>query len=408
MYPTPSSSGYKKRKLSYDRGSYKPRKLFKSGKKRKTPRYKGKYKGSKKNKSLSGSSLRKKRVSSLERFGVHVDFEKYSSIQTAGGDGQNVIIGHTSHSALQGYFVLATAMTKALATKMGISISSFSQIIEGYNTGDSVSFRYQPSTSSGVSIISMASPGATMTWIQVRDWLDTSLKAIPRYSELVDFIYVPASSAINRYSVVNLQAARVEFYSKSLLKLQNVSVPVDALDDTSDEVDAVALVGKTFVGKGLGTALIRPASAFSSDIGLWADAESVISRVTDGTSNQIYEVPRAEELLNCKKSGKIVFPAGNIQSSELKVQFKGYFNTFFRMLSDAYVDVVNAPTTWKNYKFGKFAIHCLQKAIETAGAGAININFELDVNYDCVVYPRNPIVTTQAVVINAAQKNPVL
>lgn len=399
MYPTPTT-GKRKRTVSFQKGSYRPRKLFKkASKKRVRKSYMGlrRRKNKKKFKSLSGLGMKKVKVSKLERYGIHCDNEWNGVVTTTAAENQFGIIGHVSAPYNQTLYALSYALTKAMATKMGIAISSFDQAIETWEATNQFSFRYQATTNAAVVTVLLPTHAAPYYWRETAADLYTQLQAIPSTSELIDMSFVPGTNTVLHFCNINLQSAKVNLFGKSELRLQNASVPADALDDTADEVDAVALVGKTFTGSGNGTAMVRSNSQFTTDVGLWGQANNgmILRAYTD--TQALDEIPRPEELINVSKCGKIIMPPGSIQASRLKLAWKGNLNRIFRLIKETGLETV--ATGSKNH-VGSYAIHMFQKAIETTPAVSIKVLWQIHHNFDCVVYPGNPYVTTQKVLLN--------
>jgi len=369
------------------------------------PTYK-KYSNNKK--TLSGNKMRKTKIDKMEKNGIALKIESMGQVfsqETAAptyAKSQSIILGHTSVAPITAINTVAYALIKRLATKMGYNIHGFSQIIEGMTVGDAFVLSHQLNQASAAVTFTnlfVLVPGTT-TWNDVADALATAFQQTANLAiEYVELVFEPVAASRNAYYKLNLINCNVHTVVSSQLKVQNVSVPA-AGDDTVDEIDAVYLQGKTFTGRGLGTELIKPRSIFSVDVGLHGNKTTgFITRRYALDAQPIRDIPRAEELLNCSKSGTVTFGPGAIQQANLYYKDRGNLNAFIKKYRDCIYDI----TTAQSEKVGSFALHFLEKVIEgNAAASPIVAEYQLEYLYKTMITEYKPAVTTQVVVLNGA------
>lgn len=388
----------------------KKRKLGKKSVGTQTPKWKRKFRKGKafkklaynKNKSLSGSKLIKKKLDKWEKLGVKIKYERHETIQTSESGGttsptQFAIIGHATTVYEQVLQALCHAMVKGLALKMEHPLQSFNET-SPTSAGDIWNIRWQSTPATAVTTTALGVPAAA-PWSQVVSLLYNILDTIvTETSELLQFEFRSAGTTGNAV-MADIPNSSFYFKCKSQMRLQNISLPSDSLDDTADEVDAVPLHGTTFVGKGSGTALVRPRSAFTIDAGLYAGiGTGIISRRYAIDTQVLRDIPRAEELVNVSKSGKIVMPAGSIQASTLYDYQGGYINSIFRKIKN---ERQGFTFVQKSVGMGKFAVHMLQKVIEPVGGDAVSpikLGYQFDQETDAYCVFRRSFATTKLIV----------
>jgi len=160
---------------------------------------------------------------------------------------------------------------------------------------------------------------------------------------------------------VALQGARVSFYSKGSLKMQNQTV-VTAGDDEQD-VNNVPIYGKTYQYKGN----VMQTKSYTTIIKLDYD-QSVVAQ--GASSNMtLQEPPQPSTLIDCYRSGKIAINPGRIKSSVITKKFTVSLGEFYKAVKEW--DTVNNTylTTTRSI--------ALEKVL-AVGANNITIAYEHD------------------------------
>jgi len=371
---TPSSSGSRKRRRSS---------IVKTGKKGKRVRHG-------KSTKISKGGYKKVKYGGRYR-GVSLSNEVFGQVTSGVASGAHVYIGHSTAAAELCSFTVACALVKTLAQKMGYSIDTLNKIPDAYNASDTYRLNYVPSLGASPVAVDFVAI-STNTFLDIANWLAGVWNTLERNTELLQLVFVPSASSLLRLTRIDLEEAFVDFKCQSTLKLQNVSLPADTLDDTTDEVDAVTLTGTSFVGKGAGTAVRKPKAIGVLDVGLYSNVDNGLIKRTSADNQVVKDIFRAQELINVKSHKSITMGPGMLSQSGLKDAYKTKFWKWW----NGFTGSRQAAATQSNdCLFGNYAIHAFEPAITFTAAKAVTLNYQLDQVMTCIVIDRKVNVTTQ-------------
>lgn len=192
--------------------------------------------------------------------------------------------------------------------------------------------------------------------------------------------YLGASDAVDSSTIrVNLQGARVTLYGNSTLTVQNRTDNGEA-NPTSDEIDAIPLVGKVYEGYGSGGKLKwDPTAAGVTDLhqNPVAQANGLIL-YTEGTATTLREPLAPWAYSNVQKTNSVKMASGNIKDSKL---YHSGTISLQKLISTVYA-VGSASKFYTN--FGKYKFYMLEKHIEaTSGAPVYPLRIAYQINNKC-------------------------
>lgn len=377
-YPTPKRTPSKKRRtLTLKKKASKSKKTVRRRNNKKQKRTKRGTKGWSKVRVGLGSS------------GAIVNYESGGVLITP----YCVHVGHTTNARLQMVSSIAKAIVKKMAINMKRPIEGFENEIQRVNIGDEFRLVYRQLGTDAPALPGNALVYATVagsTWLMVADALSNFMLGLNDQMEFVEFIMQSTAGDTN-YWAIPLNQCRVRGYVNSELKLQNQSVPA-AGDDTHDEVDAIALTGRAYEGKGTGTAKLKKLSVYTADTSLLADQTKGLITRLDTTVQAITEPGNGYEYVNVKRTAKIGMLPGETKISKLNVKFNLSLNEYWNKYGN---DTIAGLNRYQS-PFGKFRFFALEKLIETSvGAPAANIAiaYEHNVRIGMAVSAKNSTKT---------------
>lgn len=297
---------------------------------------------------------------------------------------ESVVVGHATHEPYLALDDLARALIKMVANKMNVDLKDFSQVAIPTGASDPViTFDYYAQNAAFNSVLP-CTPGTT-TW----DALKTSLRNAvlindtnntnTGYSRFVSFSFKrSATSLIEKY---DLQKAKVQYYVKSSLKLQNRTLSTSGSAE-DDVVDQQPIHGKGYYteGRNFLTQAIKGGSLADSDIigpiGSYTAAPAVGAAIRWNSTNTLKEPPMKTQLIGVKQTGKAHLDPGQIKTSVLVDSRTVGLNWYWNKLNAR--KLAAQP---QNSYFGKARYFVLEKMLsmgKPAFTTAIRVAFEVD------------------------------
>lgn len=348
---------------------------------------------------------KKKSISKMEANGVNTTFAYTGSQSSASAAGSLpwVALGTTTAPAALLIFGFCQGIVKTLVKKTGVNVVSMAETVQGTVTGDILRLKYQAETGEAQGTADVLTSGGAWS-IQtgatgLQTWLSTN--ATPGL-QLLELQYIPNSSQMDLVSV-DLQSSFTQCKIDVEMLLQNVTVPSAATDeDTVDDVDAVTLVGKGFIGKGSGTYISRAlgASSTTAEEGFWPASSGLIAR-TNATNQPNASIPNPEQLYNCKASRKLKIEPGG----SYKIKMGDYYKYSTNLYLQKIITILKqsaTPVYYNSFKMGKYNVQCFQRDIEPNSAAprpvTLNYSLKFEIVTNVVCYERK--VTTKSYWIN--------
>lgn len=348
---------------------------------------------------------KKKHVSKMEAHGVNTTFAYTGSQSSASAAGSLpwVALGTTTAPAALLIFGLTQGIVKTLVKKTGVNVVSMAETIQGTVLGDILRLKYQAETGEAqatVDVFTSGGPWSIQTGASnFQTWLSSN--ATPGF-QMLELQYIPASSQMDLVSI-DLQSSFTQTKIDVELLLQNVTVPSAATDeDTVDDVDAVTLIGKGFIGKGSGTYITRAlgASSTTAEEGFWPDSGGKIAR-TNATNQPNASIPNPEQLYNCKACRKVKIEPGG----SYKIKMHDYYKFSTNLYLQKIITILKqsaTPVYYNSFKMGKYNVQCFQRDIEPNAAAprpvTLNYALKFEIVTNVVCYERK--VTTKSYWIN--------
>lgn len=237
-------------------------------------------------------------------------------------DSKCVWLTHTSMRQEDALWMLCAAYLRLSYKQEGVDITSWQDTNNGSIAQISIE-NYNTITNSYV-ITVLANIGATDTYATIVNVMRTAYYSLSGAYRPSRLLY--KNSAGVYIGQVALQGARVSYYSKGSLKMQNQTV-VSVGDDEQD-VNNVPVYGKTYQYKGN----VMQTKSYSTIIKLGYD-ESV-DAVGAGSSMILQEPPQASSIVDCYRSDKIAINPGKIKSSVLTKKVSVSLGEFFKALKE--------------------------------------------------------------------------
>lgn len=323
---------------------------------------------------------RKTPVDDMTKRGVVVCQESGGELypaQTSGNPvsyGQSVYLGHSTVPLNLSRTHYWRAFTKALMRAIGINIEDFNDFLVGTTIG--VEFYYKlhpndPPTTYGFTFAPLVK-----TYENMAQEFSEQFK---NNNESLYFQKVHVVTPNQPDKQFDLSKAKMEYYCKSSLKMQNQTVNA-ALDNDSDDVNNVPLYGKSYEGTGNGAFYIKDYNQ-KNFIGRQLDGLIIYQPdaiTAPGTPND-YALgePQSYKLFKyVKKSGKIHLDAGQLKTSVLTFQKSMGFSALWRNIDQDDSDATPFWTRMGNFRF--FGVEKMMQFIQTNSANRIHLAYEVD------------------------------
>jgi len=328
---------------------------------------------------LTTRKVKKSKKTRMNKRGVDFTMETGGATDSK----QCVYIGHASCPVIQMEIIGITALFKELFLQAGAEVTDIEKGLE-VQAGDKVIVRFGYHTEAGTSLDTYtASTGDSIlnvvAWFRSpsRGWNIVNEDMDQREFYSIQYLPVP-ETAFLRPTVLMMKKARIGFIVKSVLKIQNRSVP-NVTDNEITDVDNIPLIGRTYEGKGTGAIYIAPPPQSGSRPTFYANKENSVILAEwlttgDGAPN---EPPETEQFDKITKEGKMSLDPGQIKMSTLTWEKKMPFNDYWNMMKPPGTrNTLNKP-------FGKFRMFAIEKMIQfTADADDSAIRTVYEINMD--------------------------
>lgn len=289
--------------------------------------------------------------------------------------GQSVYLGHSTVPLNLSRTHFWRAFTKALMRAIGINIEDFNDFLIGSTIGVEFYFKLYPNDPPGSHAFTFAP--LVKTYENMAQ--EFSQYFIGNNNESLYFQKVHVVVANQPDKQFDLSKAKMEYYCKSSLKMQNQTVNTTA-DDNSDDVNNVPLYGKSYEGTGNGAFYIKD---YNNKNFIGRQSDGLIIYQPDavtaaGTPNDFaLGEPQSYKLFKyAKKSGKIHLDAGQLKTSVLTFQKNMGFSAMWRNIDQDTFEQSTAWTTMGNFRF--FGVEKMMQFITTTSTNRIHLAYEVD------------------------------
>lgn len=346
-------------------------------------------------------TLRRKKPSlmqSIAKKGITNNFEYRKSFQA----GEAIAIGHTTLPSKISLHNLMRALVKFIVGKLGIQIQDFGRkcVGNGLAVNDEIGFAYYSTDDINNISLSSVQIAANTTFDGIATEFTAAIINNAGRTQL-RFESLRATTAHCGILNCNLSNAKIYGCTKSVLKVQNVTVETTA-DNESDDVNAVPLQGKIYGCKGnnflkkqnntvlhgafVGGNEEAIVGLYSKQNGTQAYAQALEfyaagAGPTDSTETTFYkpsEPPKKWEVMNCYSLGNVSLDPGEIKESVL-TQFFGMSLQFYYNLLVQRDQVASTSIRYNNDQ-GKCNVIYLEKTVgrPSTTQNSINIWAQLD------------------------------
>lgn len=200
---------------------------------------------------------------------------------------------------------------------------------------------------------------------------------------------------------LDLTALMVDVYTKSELKMQNVTIPAVGADQ-EDNVANVPLVGRHYAFKNAYPSLSDDDMQMLNFIDQNNGMCSLRAQQFVGSQYETWkEPPPSKAFTNCKSSAKIRLEPGTIKSSTLITRKRMLFTSLLKAMS-----IKLAVSGAVRVKFGTSEVLALERLLQKSGDLNIKCNFEKNVFTGASVTVRNKRAIMQKVTFSTYNNNP--
>ena len=343
---------------------------------------------SSKSKGFVGYGSRKLAViDKYAKYGVVLHRENGAVVSTDGIEkAQSFLIGHATCSKLQLINDLAHAITKLIATRMGMTIVKFSDSIFGNDFPPVeivIRVYYTLFSTAAESNFSVVCDTTNKSWAYVSEQIFANMQVLVNGESGVQFERIlierkDFNAVAGYYGVcqIDLQEAKVDLYTKSTMKVQNRTINSSG-NVEADDVDNVPLYGKTYMGTG--NYFRTQNSTLACDVfGTAVSNGNILVVKCHATNYPALREPLSKGLIShCSKVGKIHLDPSEIKTSSLVYRLRIKLNTMMQQLIQVGAEITNIASC----KYGKYHFVHVEKMIQAVGVSdvnAINIAYEVD------------------------------
>lgn len=327
-------------------------------------------------------------IDKYAKYGVVLHRENGAVVSTDGIEkAQAFLIGHATCSKLQLINDVCHALTKLIATRMGMTIVKFSDSILGnWVAPVEVVIRvyYTIWSLAAESNFIVVCDGTNNSWEYISQQLFANIQILINGESgfqleriLVERKDFNGASPGN-YGVcqIDLQEAKVDLYTKSTMKVQNRTINASG-NVEADDVDNVPLYGKTYMGSG--NYFKTQNALFACDVfGTAVSNGNILVVKCHPTNYPALREPLSKGLIShCSKVGKIHLDPAEIKTSSLVYKLRIKLNTMFQQLIQVGGEITNIAAC----KYGKYHFVHLEKMIQAVGVtdvNAMNLAYEVD------------------------------
>jgi len=315
-------------------------------------------------------------------------------LATASATDQSVIIGHATCPILQIREAFGFAFAKWVSKLIKQDFVNIEDPIYPANYRNCASsIAYKQTALGSILFSDLNIVAGTTTWQILANQMTTLVYSNSNDTgfELLEYIWaqgqiattpvVPAQMLYRK----DLRKARLQFFCKSSLKIQNRTVNV-AANDESDDVDNVPVYGKTYSG-------IGDYYTFNNQC-IAADKTSGVILQYGTASNGLAEPPSLTQMVGVKKIGK-----AHLDPGQIKTSVENYSTSMsMQRLIDLMQRAQNVAVSSSKNRQGKFTCFIFEKMIQAVATTTINsikIAYELDQKYGAIfTAPDHKVNTT--------------
>lgn len=321
---------------------------------------------------------------------------------------QSMAVGHASYTCETVYWSAALAVTKMLFQKSNMKVVEFKDVIIPPNKGPGIVGLHIRPTLNTVNVVNTLSLVAgTTTFVDVAQWLVNQFKSFNPSSKFTRLTFEKQhqnvtgnTSGSTILADFDMTKCKLDFYSKSALKIQNRTVS-SANNNEEDDVDNVPLYGKSYYGKGnwcahkiteneidLFTPNLSNYHQTFSALSIWNPVwtkrfeGSPSTSTTTGVSTSLQEPQPRSAYTNVKYVGKAHLDPGHIKTSVLYDRSTIYLNSLIRQ-----IQFVGANIGDQNgLNLGNFRMYHFERmiqAVELDESNSIKLAFEVDCKVGC-------------------------
>lgn len=321
----------------------------------------------------------------IEKYGVTLATEHRTQVS-----GKEVIgIGHTSLPAKFANIQLWRAILKHMFVKMGCQVRDTGVTLGnfGFVTGDVFTYYYYEFSGSTATTGHSITIDANDTFDELAGefaaFMDDKTDALDDRIESI--VFTPHTNS--KWGSVNIKLTplKVAVHSKSILKIQNITVE-NATDNEADDVTRVPLQGMLYhcngnnwVRKSNGVSMpgLYDSNNEHTLYSSWDKTSTGVGHVggtsvefyvgfngqnsADTTFSKVSELPKPYEISNCVRAQKFYVDAGGIRTSVLEQTFEMSLAAYYKLIYQ-WVGTNNAALYF-NPKLGKTNMIVLDKVI---------------------------------------------
>lgn len=241
-------------------------------------------------------------------------------------DGKCVWLTHTTFNAQDAMWTLCAAFLRCCLKQEGVDITSWTDVNNGLIS--SIVLESFNTMTNAYALQDLVVIGGTSTYDQIVTTMRATMYTMDEHLRPNRLLY--KNSANIYFGQIALQGARVTFYSKGSLKMQNQSV-VTAGDDEQD-VNNVPLYGKTYEFRGS----VLQTKAYTNVLYLPFNSSVLAQGASVATVLQEPLLPSS--LVGCFGTGKISINPGRIKTSVITKRFNMAIGEFYQKIKDREVN----------------------------------------------------------------------
>lgn len=340
-------------------------------------------------------------IKQLHQRGITLNYE-YRRVANAE---EALAIGHTSMPGKVCAMNMWRAVIKAFLLQIGIIIKDYGNRMEnnGFIVGDQFVISRFASTTSNVTTNFTVPIVAEISYDGLAHNFANEFDDLANLEDdrLENFSFIPSASSKIPYAVMDLSAMKITVYTRSALKLQNVTVE-NAGDNETDDITRVPLTGYLYGMKGNNfcfksnkTLLDGFFNLFNEEAIFGAFSRQIPTTFAPTGSIGFYgagvinnnqttfykpaEPPKVYELQNCESRSKVVLGPGQIKYSVLTQKFTVSLQYYFNLLY-ARQNTSNSLLVY-NPQQGKTNVMYLEKEVGRVANATNQLNIWVELEF---------------------------
>lgn len=310
-----------------------------------------------------------------------------------------VYVGHSSLAPQEALRVMVYALTRRLySIALGFELSNMNEIIPYKTTagaqnsgGHTITVKYSNNLTNNTKNQDVITIADGQTLVNVGDAILGMFKNVASNSDgwknarLLWIDVTDTTTGVSR-GHLDLTNMTVTFLSKSLLKMQNVTIPV-AGASTEDVVNNVPLVGRNYSIKHWAPQPVdQDANGWAAP---WENTGVLTLRSAAYTGVQYEtwkEPPPSKAFKNCSSSALQRLEPGTIKQDMLVSRCQMSLENFLLALSTSsgFSSLLN-----KSVRIGSHNLFAFERVLQKAGDLPITVNYEVNFFTACSVYARD-------------------